>query len=419
MTLSNKTALSFLASAFVVAALGGVFSHYLLMHVFDREATEQLKAQQVKILREIDKTTDREQKWFALADSISIENTNFPVKESLCDTLLPNPLETGEMLDYRILIFGVKTHTGYVKVTISKALYETEDLAGVILLIFSVVLLGLIIALLIINYIISNRLWRPFYQALQQLQSFKIQEQKPLSFMTTTTKEFGVLQQNIDHLTQRIWHDYNSLKQFTENASHEFQTPLAVIQSNLEQLIQSDNLHEKQLTKISELIESVRHLSKLNQTLLLLVKIENQQFTETVALNLGDLFKQKLKFWEVWTTHKALEVSILVDKEILLNINPYLAEVLLNNLLGNAIKHNIPQGIITIKLTDNSLIISNTGNEPLQATEKLWQRFQKGNHDSDSHGLGMALIRQICEFYGYEVHYQYSALLHTVKIAWK
>ncbi len=162
MTLSNKTALSFLASALVVAALGGVFSYYLLMYVFDREATEQLKAQQVKILREIDKITDREQKWFALADSISIEHTNFPVKESLCDTLLPNPLEIGEMLDYRILIFGVKTHKGYVKVTISKALYETEDLAGVILLIFSVVLLGLIIALLIINYVISNRLWRPF-----------------------------------------------------------------------------------------------------------------------------------------------------------------------------------------------------------------------------------------------------------------
>ena len=417
MTLSNKTALSFLASALVVAALGGVFSYYLLMYVFDREATEQLKAQQAKILREIDKIEDSEQKWFALADSISIEHTNFPVKESLCDTLLPNPLEIGEMLDYRILIFGVKTHTGYVKVTISKALYETEDLAGVILLIFSVVLLGLIIALLIINYVISNRLWRPFYQALQQLQSFKIQEQKPLSFMATTTKEFGVLQQNINHLTHRIWHDYNSLKQFTENASHEFQTPLAVIQSNLEQLIQSDNLHEKQLTKISELIESVRHLSKLNQTLLLLVKIENQQFVDTESINLSQLMSDSLEFLSEHIEAKNITIEKQVEQGVFIEGNRMLLEILINNLLLNAIRHNVENGKIGVEFSKHRFIVSNTGHNHSLNTANLFKRFSTSSAETPSSGLGLAIVKQICNRYHWQIHYSFERQLHCFFVA--
>jgi len=415
-TLINKATYSFLLSCLVVATTGGVFSYYLLRHIFDYEATEQLRAEQVKITQRIKISDPLAQNWFSLTDSLTFELLNTPVVETLSDTLFPNPLEKDELLPYRTLVFGVSTQKGIYKVTIQKAIYETENLTEAVFFIFGLLIVVLVLAMIGTNYLVANRLWRPFYQALEEIKGFKIQEENPLQFPNTDIKEFAVLQQNLDLLTRRIWHDFRNLKTFTENASHELQTPLAVISSRLEQMMQATNLNESQLNEMGHLIETIRQLSKLNQTLLLLAKIENRQFVATQPILLAPLIYTKLNKWGHWIQHRAIKITTELETSTLVEMNPFLADVLLNNLLTNAIKHNFQNGSVHILLNQKELKISNTGNKPEGIPTELWERFRKGSNLPDSHGLGLSLIKQICDTYGFSTDYTYENLTHIIII---
>jgi len=94
-----------------------------------------------------------------------------------------------------------------------------------------------------------------------------------------------------------------------------------------------------------------------------------------------------------------------------------LAEILISNLITNSIKHNIDNGTIEISLTAIGFLISNTG-LPLQYNpSQLFERFKKDKVTSESLGLGLSIVKKICEKYGYRIHYIYTNELHTVSIS--
>lgn len=424
MKLIHKATRSFLLACLLVAGLGGVFCFFLLKKIFSQEATEQLYAQKEKLTAHLHETRQVPENWYALTDSLVVERVTAPVAESLHDTLMANPLEPGEMLDYRILVFGVTStplndslhETHHYKVTIQNPLYETEDLSEAIFMIFAGLVIALVLALLLVNYLLSSRLWRPFYETLDRLATFKINEEKALDFPPNTTTEFQTLQKNLDQLTRLVRQEYASLKTFTENASHELQTPLAVISSNLEQLLQAPNLLPNQLQQISGLLDTTGRLAKLNQTLLLLTKIENRQFALQERLDFSRLLREKLTLWEPLMRHKSITLSQRIAPNVEALVNPHLADVLLNNLLSNAIKHNLPEGKIDIELSPQKLTIRNTGRSPTVPVAQLWERFRKDSSRPDSLGLGLALIAKICETSGFQVSYDFEGGWHELII---
>ena len=82
-----------------------------------------------------------------------------------------------------------------------------------------------------------------------------------------------------------------------------------------------------------------------------------------------------------------------------------MAEILISNLFLNAIRHNTNQGIILIKLTNNSLQFSNTGiPEPL-TTNNLFNRFSKSNNSQQGNGLGLAIIKKIADLNNWIITY--------------
>ncbi|WP_373513826.1 sensor histidine kinase [Persicitalea sp.] len=424
MKLIQKATRSFLIACLLVASLGGVFCFFLLKKIFSEEATEQLYAQKKKLAAHLKETRQMPENWYALTDSLAVIRVVEPASETLTDTVLANPLEPGEMLDYRILSFGVSvlplddstSEIQHYKVTIQNPIYETEDLSQAVFMIFAGLIVALVLALLLVNYLLSNRLWQPFYQTLATLDTFKINETQPLTFTPTTTGEFLTLQANLDQLTRLVRQEYASLKTFTENASHELQTPLAVINSNLEQLLQAPNLTHSQLEQISGLLDTTGRLARLNQTLLLLTKIENRQFARQERLDFSKLLREKLTLWEGLIQHKGIKVNQHIEVGVEVLLNPYLADVLLNNLLTNAIKHNVTEGEIGVTLSPQKLIIRNTGSPPTVPIEQLWARFRKESNHPDSLGLGLALVAKICETSGFQVSYNFKAGWHAVVV---
>jgi signal transduction histidine kinase len=215
--------------------------------------------------------------------------------------------------------------------------------------------------------------------------------------------------------TTQARNEYIALKEFTENASHEMQTPLAVIQSKLDILIQDEDLTEKQSQTLQSTYKAIQKLSKLNQSLLLLAKIENRQYDKIESINLKSKLNEKTEeFKELWQSQNvALSIHL---EDVFVDMNTELADILLNNLLSNATRHNYYGGKINIELNNSQLLISNTGKTICLDKGLLFTRFYKPNESNEYNGLGLSIIKQICEASGLAVNYYFTDQLHHFQI---
>nr|WP_237390502.1 HAMP domain-containing sensor histidine kinase [Fulvivirga sediminis] len=219
-------------------------------------------------------------------------------------------------------------------------------------------------------------------------------------------------------MTERIRNDYEGLKEFTENASHEFQTPLAIIKSNIDWLLQQVS-DKEQILSLERIESSINRMSKTNKALLLLAKIENRNFNQYENASLESLVLETLESYEDFIQAKGL----LIKKQLFNNqknnrpVNKSLLQILTNNLISNAIKHNILKGYIHIYLDENKLIIKNSGHKLTVDPHKLFDRFAKDNPSSESSGLGLAMVKQICEILHYDIKYQCQENEHIITIS--
>jgi signal transduction histidine kinase len=194
------------------------------------------------------------------------------------------------------------------------------------------------------------------------------------------------------------------------------QTPLAVINSNLEMLIQDDNLNQNQVQQIGHLLESIGKLSKLNQTLLLISKIENRQFEKNEKIDLTQTLANKLTLLQPWIEGKNIETEVNLEPKVYIEMNAYLLELLINNVLGNAIKYNLAHGYIKINLQHTTLKIRNLGKPLSKPVEQLFMRFQKDSTNKESIGLGLAIVKEICDSYGFKIRYLNQNESHEISI---
>ena len=215
-------------------------------------------------------------------------------------------------------------------------------------------------------------------------------------------------------MSGKVNQEYHSLKNFTENASHEMQTPLAILNARLDLLIQNENISEKEIGQLQEMYRAVNRLTRLNKSLLLLTKIENRQFSETESVQLDQIIEEKI----IQFTDLISARNITIEKEIQpagLKMNHQLAEIVINNLLINAINHNHENGTITISLEHDELMISNTGSPLIVEPEKVFERFQKSGN-SEGLGLGLAIVKQICDQYNFIIRYTQNEDLHIIRL---
>jgi len=278
------------------------------------------------------------------------------------------------------------------------------------------ILILLLIAIVILNRKNADALWRPFFSSMQQANEYDITTNQSLSLPAETgIAEFNELNLTLTRLTSNAHDAYDRQKQFVENASHEMQTPLAIIRSKLELLINQPNLTEKAAALLGDITEANDRLSQMNRTLLLLAKIENNQFPAVEPVNVSEMLQQLVNnFKNHYEEFPAITTTI--DEGVMVHANPSLIEILLTNLTKNAIVHNVPGGKIIISLTAVGLIIKNTGLPTAASPNELFERFKKGSHQSKTTGLGLALVKQICSLYKYTVSYQFSEGWHTVSV---
>lgn len=340
-----------------------------------------------------------------------------PFRELRFRNFRANDSSVNDRDNFRGLDFGVRAAGQEYMVTVMKPLEATESLMWTIVLFGLFTILLLLACFYFLNRAVLKKLWSPFFDTLSSVKSFSVSRKTALQLPTTNIDEFRKMNQILESTTNKAQQDYLLLKEFTENASHEMQTPLAIIQSKLDLLIQDEHLSEKQSIVAQTVYESIQKLSRLNQSLLLLARIGNSQFDETAHIHFAEKIRKKMEaFQELWHDENIRVSSSLCDET--LKMNPTLADILLNNLLSNATKHNVKGGKIHIDLKPSELTINNTAQDGPLDPARLYTKFFTVKKTISNNGLGLSIIKHICDASGFAINYHYHNSQHFFTINW-
>ncbi|WP_080238606.1 sensor histidine kinase [Spirosoma rigui] len=331
--------------------------------------------------------------------------------ESLTDTLIKNRYDN-ELIPFRQLTFYEPIEGVMHRVSIRKSLIQTYRLIEVVSFTMTIFLGFLLLGTFWFQSRLSGRLWHPFYDTLSRIKEFDLTSGNALRLAQPEITEFSELNEVLQKMADRIQQDYRSLKEFTENASHEMQTPLALINAKVEQLIQTEQLTENQTHWIQSIYEASRRMSRLNQGLLLLAKIENRQFVDTQTVDLTELITQKLIDMDEVLAYKQLTVRLENKSAFEAQLPTSLADILVTNLVNNAIRHNQTGGYIELNSSGQYLSLSNPGSKLISSPDRLFERFKKEGNGPDSIGLGLPIIQQICHTYGLLIAYREQSGVH-------
>ncbi len=305
----------------------------------------------------------------------------------------------------------------YYEIRVSVPTIDKHDLKEALLQLILLLYGGIILAFGLISLITVKRTMSPLKRLQLWMDNYKPGQKNDKLNITTPIHEFSHLNSSVSQLIERSESYEEKQQLFISNASHEMQTPLAISTGRLESLLEDDSLSEEQLEEIFKTLSTLRGLSHLNKSLLMLSRIDNGQyaddkdidFTEMAALHLPD-YKDFFKSKEIKTEVK----SIAPFK---LRMDEHLAKMLLTNLLKNAFVHTEEHDRIIITSDSKSLTISNSAANGALDANKIFIPFYHTAGKKSSTGLGLPLAMAVCRRYKLDLSYSHSDGMHNFRIS--
>lgn len=426
MKLLNKSLIYLSVSLFFIIGIWSVVFYFNMLGEIKESVDEGLDNYKRQIVYQAQKDStvlaknNFDEGFFAIRKITQTQALS--VKDRYIDTLLymqDADDESPELEPVRLLTTAFENNGNYYELQIINSMVEEDDLVEELLREAFGLYLLLIAAVIIINNFVLKRLWKPFYSFLNQLKNYRIGSGKNFPEANTKTKEFTDLQNAVNILLQHNIETYEAQKQFIGNASHELQTPLAIATNKLELLIEKGNLQREQAENIAEVMSFIERLVRLNKSLLLLTKIENKQFLENKSVSFNEVVKQSANDLEEMAEFKNVKIAIEEKAELTTEMDISLANIIVSNLLRNAIFHNVSNGNVSVEISENTIKIINTGIENSLNAEKIFSRFYKSENDQNGTGLGLAIVKAICDLYNFSISYHFGNALHCFKIRLK
>ncbi len=418
MKFTTKFLLIYLTITVIVLGAGGYISYYIIQEELNDELTWRLLDRVHRVTHLLKRGKDFRSAMISGAGEANLSVRQLPerVEEttSLNDTLVWDRRLEQMQPNLKLTAYRTVEDTSYFISTYG-TLVETDDITEAVSEILFWILMMQIIGAIIISAIISTRLFEPLRKTIKKIKLFDIQDKKPIAAEPTSVKEFNDLNMFVEQMTKKAVNDYESLKEFAENASHELKTPLAISRGKLELLAETP-LNKQQLQYTEDAQRSISNLSKLSTSLALLTKIENEEFFDKNVINLTELIKKSISAFGELINLKKLNLTTKLDAGVKAHMHHSLADIMWSNLFQNAIKHNTENGFIKIELTDEWLEITNPG-PPLDGEpNEYFNRFKKSNPASDSAGLGLAIVKRIADQNDFKLKYRFDNSVHTLKV---
>lgn len=322
-----------------------------------------------------------------------------------------------ELEPVRKLSTAIQYRGEYYELNIIQPMIEEDDmikqLSWSILWLFVILILTMIWG----NNYVLYRLWEPFYKVLSYIKHYRLgSSDNVLPYIKTNTREFNDLHQSLNSLLKQNSAAYEQQKLFIGNVSHELQTPLAAVINKLELLIENGDLADVQAQTISEVLVIIEQLVRMNKSLLMLTKIDNLQYVDNKVLFINEIVKRSLDDMSDIMEFKRVSVTYSEVVDISVTMDVALAEVMISNLLRNSVFHNHVGGDINIQIDKNVLIVRNTGTDMPLESYNVFERFYKKNTGSSGSGLGLSIVKAICDLYNFSIDYEYSQHYHCFRI---
>lgn len=385
-------------------------NNYLIAHRIEKEFSDQHISDE--------KLAENIQFWNEIQPVSQIQRTEHPLAQDSAYTLRRENQygKNGDEIDrFRALKTNIKINNQNFILVVETNVEETEETVAYIGFVTLIFFLILVVGFWILTRRLSKKIWQPFQDTLQKIKSFELHDQQPIAFQETDTIEFAELNATLDKLIQHNIATYKNQKEFTENASHELQTPLAILKNKVDILLQSKDLTERQYHLAEEMNRALIRSSRINKNLLLLSKIENSQFDKSEQIVFDSLLEQCVEALAEHFTEKDIQIGLDIQANVLLVGNNGLAEVLINNLLINAIRHTAPGGMIRLSLTHTDFFIANSGASALNP-ELLFKRFSKMSSEHGGSGLGLSIVLEICKFHDWQIAYYFVDNQHRFQV---
>jgi len=397
----RKASKTFLITSVIIMTLSGIGLYFYLKQLLQNEIEEELFSNKDRVEHLLEQNPNL----LGVPPIMMAEKTEKPHKNILVDTLIYDPLQ--DEIELFRQLSGTKNINGQeYKVTVRSMVIESEDILSTIVFMFLMVIFLAFIFLFYLNKSRNKKLWKPFFSNLERLKKFSLKADSPLTFEDSEILEFYELNKEIKILTSKIQTDYRNLKQFTEDVSHEMQTPLAIMQAKIDTVINDAEINEVQFHQFSSLQSDISRLKQLNKKLILLAKIENDQFTANETISINNIVEETIENFKELTS---IDIQLKEQNTINIIMDPSLATVLCNNLLSNAVRHNLNNDRILITIYDTKLQVINSGNETLDRPDQVFERFYKESRRKDSTGLGLSIVKKICDYYGFLPSYRFRA----------
>lgn len=425
MKLLTKTTIYTSITTILLLLTGTIIVYLLIIKKINQEATEHLLQDKAKVIKLLEKGKPPIHFSSNIGEIISIQK--IPIKTfednkfrdyEITEGEETEEEETEEAVTIRELSCQTKIEDRIYEIKIARSLSEGKEIRDYITSTIVIFLIFSLLILAVLNMAISRKIWSPFYKTIAFIKKWSVKDSISVQFKHTTIDEFNELNKSVHGLVKKINEDYSNLKEFTENISHETQTPLAIISTKIELLMQESNYSENQRKLLSQSYESIQRLKKINETLVTLTRIENNQFAEIETIDLSVAIKNLLQDLTDFIEARKITIQLKLSS-VKKDINPIVLSILLNNLLINSIKHNLPaNGIIYIELDQNKLSIKNTALIKEIDQQYIFERFKSYSTNPDSIGLGLSIIKKIIYILRWNIKYRYKDNLHEFEILW-
>lgn len=415
--LLNKTTNSFLAFAVIILLISAPVFYFICQFLYIYETDEVLLFHKGAFVKETQKNFNESDvaSWNRYNRDVDIVADMGVTKDSIVGEMLFDSI-ANEKEPFRILYAPVDIQGKRFTYVEKNNLVEMEGMVISIAAMFFFIILFLLIGIIWLSKRSSEKIWKPFYDTLNQIHGFEIDKNKPPRFMPTNIDEFDRLNKSLERLIEKNTAIYKSQREFVENAAHELQTPLALFQTKIDTLSQAEGISHEQSQLIGSLNNDVARMNRLNKNLLLLSKIDNDTYLEKQPVVLNNYIEKHLDFFTEQAESKLITVAVKLKEPTQINTNPVLAEVLINNLFMNAIRHNIKNGNIKIDTTAKSLTFTNTGAHRALNAEKLFNRFSKADPSAQGNGLGLAIVKKIADLNKWEIYYSFQDNQHSFTV---
>jgi signal transduction histidine kinase len=416
MKLLNKNSLTIISVALFVSLIAGVVFYHWMKQAWTKDIDKRLKQQSEIVIKALADGMNQEELSKVLWGNVELnkEPVAKPKSKAVYDSVIVNrtskTVYTCRVYKSYFLLSGVLWEC----VLYSDAV-DSNSLIESLLFLFLGLFVFFSIMILLVNLFMQRKIDSFVLQIENMLSRFNVGKGIVTGLgAKCEIEELRRINDKYYRVMEKAGKAYSLQKEFAEDVAHELISPVALCINKFEVLLQDDDLKEKQIRGLYSMYRSIKRMSGIVQSLNQLTILGGNVYEGCIRINL----KQKMiSYFEKFADsfqEKDIELEYIMEDSLIV-MNEGMCDVMIGNLLQNAVRYTDVHGKVIVTLNNDFLVVRNTSVGSRLRSKMDFQRYQRSMH-KESLGIGLSLVRKICDQYEFELSYRRISNLNVFKI---